>query len=272
MNNLVKLATSGLSQFVAFTSKATSIVANIASAFSSAKNSRSSFLASGGGNELSASSAGNLTKSADRPRDGIYEFLSNFKNGVMKSNRFRAEFNLPKGVGSGSGSHAVNTKAMAGAIKNADVGFNSTSSINIKCHTATFPQRILQTLEFRCNSVQFKIPYTASYDGISLTFYADGNMDTREYFELWQSAIINFGNNTANFYKEYVSDIKLYIQNDAGNDTYGVILYECYPMQISMFDVSYGMHGTPLNIQVLFSFKSWLPLSNSNSSNYNRTV
>lgn len=271
MNNLVKLATSGLSQFTAFTSKATSLVANVKNTINNAKNLVNSFK-SGGGNGIVHSYAGNLTKGADRPRDGIYEFLSHFKNGVMKSNRFRAEFNLPSGVSGKSGTHAVNTKAMASAIKSADTGFNSKSSINIKCHTATFPQRMLQTLEFRCNSVQFKVPYTASYDGISLTFFADGNMDTREYFELWQSAIINFGNNTANFYKEYVSDIKLYIQNEAGDDTYGIILYEAYPMQISMFDMSYGMRSTPLNIQVLFSFKSWLPLSNSNSSNYNRTV
>ena len=274
MNNLVNLATSGLSQFSALTSKATSLVANVKTAINSLKgikNLASSFMAGGSGNGLTESFAGNLTKSADRPKDGIYEFLSNFKNGVMKSNRFRAEFNLPSGVGSGNGSHAVNKKAMSGAMKSADVGFNGTSSINIKCHTATFPQRMISTVDFRCNSVQFKVPYTASYDGVSLSFYADGNMDTREYFELWQSAIINFGNNTANFYKEYVSDIKLYIQNDAGDDTYGVILYECYPMQISMFDMGYGMGNTPLNIQILFSFKSWLPLSNSNSSDYNRT-
>lgn len=270
MNNLINLATSGLNQFVAYTSKATSIVANVASLISGFKNLTSSFL--GGGNNgdgLYQSFAGNLTKGADHPRDGIYEFLANFKNGVMKSNRFRVEFNLPTGVVGGS--VAVNVNAKSGAIKSANSSFNGKSSINIKCHTATFPQRILQTLDFRCNSVQFKVPYTASYDGVSLSFYADGNMDSREYFELWQSAIMNFGNNTANFYNEYVSDIKLYIQNDAGDDTYGIILYECFPMQISAFDTAYGMHGTPLSIQVLFSFKSWLPLSNSNSSNFNRT-
>lgn len=272
MSNLISLATSGLNQFVSNVRAATSIVANVNSFVSGV----SSLVRDTGGMISSISngksSAGNLLSAAEARDQGIYEFLSHFKKGVMKSNRFRAEFNLPSGVSQGAGSHSVNTNAMRGAIKSADMGFNAKQSINIKCHTATFPQRSIQTMDFRCNSVQFKVPYTASYDAIPLTFYADGNMDTREYFELWQSAIINFGNNTANFYKEYVSDIKLYVQNESGADTYGIILYECYPMQISMFDMSYGTGSTPLNIQVLFSFKSWLPLSNSNHNNFNRTV
>lgn len=276
MSNLINLATSGLNQFIATAKAATTIVANIKSIASSVtgllngdvKNLGDFYMNSG---NSSKSSAGNLLSAAEARNQGVYEFLSHFQKGVMKSNRFRAEFNLPSGVSGSAGIHAVNTNALSDQIKTQDIGFNSNSSINIKCHTATFPQRMIQTMDFRCNSVQFKVPYTTSYDAISLTFYADGNMDTREYFELWQSAIINFGNNTANFYKEYVSDIKLYTQNESGADTYGIIMFECYPMQISMFDMSYGTGSTPLSIQILFSFKSWIPLSNSNSNDYNRS-
>jgi hypothetical protein len=97
-------------------------------------------------------------------------------------------------------------------------------------------------------------------------------MDTREYFELWQSCVINVGNNTMNFYNEYVSDIKLYLQNDMGADTYGVILYECYPSSISMIDVSYASRSTPMAVQVIIGYKAWIPLSNSNTSSFARTV
>lgn len=275
MSNLINLATSGLNQFVATTKAVSNIVANVKGLMAGVASlpSTMSSLVSGAltSGYNGYSTAGNMLSAAEAQDQGIYEFISHFKKGVMKSNRFRAEFSLPSGVKRDAESYSVNINAMNGAIKLAEMGFNSTSSIDIKCHTVSFPTRSLQTLAFRCNSVEFKVPYTASYDALSLIFYADGNMDTREYFELWQSSIINFGNNTANFYKEYVSDIKLYVQNESGADTYGVVLFECYPMQISAFDMSYSTSSTPLSIQILFSFKSWLPLSNSNINSFNRT-
>ena len=90
--------------------------------------------------------------------------------------------------------------------------------------------------------------------------------------ELWQSAVMNFGNNTINFYSEYISDVKLYVQNESGADVYGIILYECFPISIGMLDMSYASTNMPLNIQIMLSFKSWIPMSNSNADNFNRTI
>ena len=221
---------------------------------------------SSGPNGLSSSSAGNYKAGGNSRENSIYDYLSHFKSGIMKSSRFRAEFKLPKGV-SGNTLHAVNTNAMQSRMNINENNFNSKGSINVKCHTATFPSRNIQTLDFRSNSVNFRIPWSTTYDPITLTFYADNNMDSREYFELWQSAVMNFGNNTSNFYNEYVSDIKLYLQDEYGADRYGVILYECYPVVINIMDVSYSTRNTPLSIMITLSYKSWLPMSNTNSFN-----
>lgn len=220
---------------------------------------------------LTGSSAGNLNAKGNSRDNSIYDYMTNFKTGVMKSSRFRAEFTLPRGVNGSGSTHAVNTRALSSNIKAAEQGFNKTGAINLKCNMATFPDRTLQTIDFKSNSVNFKMPWGTSYNPISLSFYADGNLDTREYFELWQSCVMNFGNNTMNFYNEYVSDVKLYLQNDSGADAYGIILYEAYPSTISLMDISYGNSSTVLNIMIQLSFKSWLPLSNSNSSAYNRS-
>lgn len=220
---------------------------------------------------LTGSSAGNFNAAGNSRDNSIFDYMSNFKNGVMKSSRFRAEFTLPRGVSGGGSTHAVNTRALSNNIKAAEQGYNKTGAINLKCNLATFPERTLQTIDFKSNSVNFKMPWSTSYNPISLSFYADGNLDTREYFELWQSCVMNFGNNTMNFYNEYVSDVKLYLQNDSGADAYGIILYEAYPMSISLMDISYGNSSTVLNIMISLSFKSWLPLSNSNSNSYNRS-
>lgn len=222
-------------------------------------------------NSFNESKAGNYRQGGNNRENSVFDYIANFKTGVMKSTRFRAEFNLPKGV-SGSSVRVVNSSALSGPIKNAQKGMNATGQINVKCHTATFPSRQIDTLMFKSNSVNFRVPWNINYEPITLIFYADGNLDSREYFELWQSAVMNFGNNTSNFYNEYVSDVKLYLQNDYGADTYGIILYECYPVTISVLEVGAANTNTPLNIMVTLTFKSWIPMSNSNVHDYNRTV
>lgn len=290
--SLISMATSGLSGFISNVSNTITqqvsstvngyknAVSNVFGAVNDVKNTVSGiaglFSGSSGSGILSnsgynKSTAGNFKAGGNARENSIYDYLSNFKHGVMKPNRFRAEFNLPKGV-SGSSTSFANASVLTSRIKTNEQKLNGKGSINVKCHQATFPARSLDTMLFKCNSANFRIPYSATYDPITLTFYADGYMDSREYFELWQSCALNFGNNTSNFYNEYVSDVKLYMQDEFGADTYGIILYEAYPMSVSMFDASYAAQNSPLSIQVILGYKSWIPMSNSNSSAFNRTI
>lgn len=192
----------------------------------------------------------------------IWDFLSHFKSGIMKNNRYRIEFNLPKGV-SGANVNDVNQFARTGAIQTAEALYNRNNSIAIKAHTVTFPQRAFQTFELKQNSAPFRIPLTTAYDPITFSFYSDAKMDVRNYFDLWQSAIINYSNNTCNFYNEYVSDIKMYIQNDHNEDVYGIRLIDCWVMGQSIIDASYSSSNQFMNIAVTFSYKYWLPLSST---------
>ena len=196
-------------------------------------------------------------------QDGeIWRFLSHFKNGFAKSSRFRIEFTLPKGA-KGKNVNDVNQFSRAGQITGMETLYNRNGSINIKAHTVTFPQRALSTFEIKHNSAPFKLPYTSSYDPVTISFYNDQNMDTRRYFDIWQAAIMNFSNNTINFYNEYVSDIKMYIQNDQGEDVYGILLVEAYPMGLSIMDMSYSSQNQMLPSSVTFSYKYWLPMDSS---------
>lgn len=285
--SLLKMAASGLKSFAStVTNSVVNTVSNSISSYAngltnmvngainSAGNLVNNLLSSklgSGSSGLFSSSAGNLNTKGNNRDNSIYDYMAHFKNGVMKSSRFRAEFNLPRGVSGGGSTHAVNTSALASKIKGVESTLNKNGSVNVKCNMATFPERSLQTIDFKSNSVNFKMPWSTSYQPISLSFYADGNLDSREYFELWQSCVMNFGNNTMNFYNEYVSDVKLYLQNDSGADAYGIILYEAYPVNIGLMDISYGNSSTVLNVMISLSFKSWLPLSNSNSTAYNRS-
>lgn len=204
----------------------------------------------------------NPTLHKRRETGEIWKFLSHFKQGFAKANRFRLEFTLPKGA-SGQNVNDVNQYSRRGAIRSAEVLYNKNGSINVKAHTVTFPQRAFQTFDIKHNSAPFKIPFTSSYDPVTFSFYSDKDMDVRRYFDIWQGAIMNFSNNTTNFYDEYVSDIKMYVEDDNGNDVYGVVLFEAYPLGISIIDMSYTSTNQFMNLSTTFSYKYWLPMDSS---------
>lgn len=194
---------------------------------------------------------------------GIFGFLSHFEHGFAKPNRFRVELELPPGVNIGENTIGVNNAARIGNIKKMNSFFNGRGGVNIKCHTATFPQRSILTQEIRQNSAPFRTPFSASYDPVTFSFYSNGDLDTRFFFDVWQSAVVNLGTNTMNFYSEYVSDVKMFMVDEYGLDTYSITLYEAYPINIGIIDVSYSQEDAVSTITATLAYKSWAPMYNS---------
>ena len=194
-------------------------------------------------------------------------FLSNFQGGISRPNKYRVEFNLPAGVNLSPGDISVNGDATRGSIRRWEQHFNRSAALNIKCHTMTFPQRSLLTMEHRQNSAPFRTPYSATYDPVTFSFYANSLMDSRDYFEVWQSAVVNLGSNTMNFYDEYVSDIHMFMLDDYGEDAYKVSLFEAYPLNIGIIDASYSQSNNVTSCTVTMAFKSWQPEYNSTEVN-----
>lgn len=193
----------------------------------------------------------------------FWDFLSHFQQGFAQPSRYRVELNLPSGVNLASGTIGVNTESTVGKIRQMENYFNAKGGINIKCHSMTFPQRSLMTYEHKQNSAPFRIPYSSTYDPVTFSFYADGQLDTRDYFDIWQAAVVNVGTNTINFYDEYVADIKLWALDSQGNDTYGVVLYEAWPINIGTLEYAYSASNSYQTSTVTMSYKTWQPIFNN---------
>lgn len=191
--------------------------------------------------------------------NSLYEqFLSHFRQGVMKPNKYEIYFTLPAGVNSSF--NFVHPVARNGVVRAKDFLMNSTGSINIKCHTALFPQRTLATAERLQNSSPFRVPYSSNYDPITLSFYADGTADTRRYFDVWQNIVINVDSNTLNFYDEFTSDIFIWNLDDAGRRTYGIQCIEAYPLAVGASDISYSNQNNFQNVTVTLNYRRWKSL------------
>lgn len=184
------------------------------------------------------------------------DFLSHFKRGVMKPNLYEVVFRLPRGVVP-SGDPVAEQGILAPTMMAVQNLMNGVGSINIKCHTATFPQRTLQTFEIKQNTTPFRAPFSAIYDPVTFSFYSNANGDTRAYFDIWQRAVFNVRSNTMNFYKEFTSDIELYVHNDAGARTYGVKLFEAWPLSVGPLDVSYSQVDNYQSVVTTIAYRRW---------------
>ena len=187
------------------------------------------------------------------------DFLSHFDKGLMKPNRYEVRFNLPKGVSSSF--KFVHPLATVAGVRGKDMALNSNGGVNIKCHTAMFPQRTLATAERLQNSAPFRVPFTSNYDPIMLSFYADATADTRRYFDLWQNVVINVGSNTLNFYDEFTSDVEIWNMNEAGERTYGVKCLEAYPLAVGALDMSYSNQNNFQNVIVTLGYRRWFSIA-----------
>lgn len=203
----------------------------------------------------------NVIGSAARPTGiSVQEFMSFFSAGPGRPNRFRVEFNLPPGVDTsiGASGNFVNSAAQVGRITATQSKYNAgRGAINVMCNQATFPQRTLLTWELNQNSAAFKTPYSYEYDPISFSFYSDSNLNTRQYFEIWQSACANIQNNTMNYMSEFVSPVTIYQLDTAGRDTYAATLIDAWPITLGSTDISMANSNAIHNITVTMAYRSY---------------
>jgi len=193
----------------------------------------------------------------------IWSFISAFENGVAKPTKYRIEMSLPRGaVG-----NMVDANSRAGSIRGVERDLNAKDSVSIKCHTMSIPSRGFSTFEVTQNNIKFKVPYGITYEPVTFSFYADATMDSLKYFETWQAAIMNYSDNTVNYYDEYTSDVNLYIINDEGEDVHGIKLIQAYPTNLSPVELSYGNTNNLLTINVTFNYRYFLSLESSQRIN-----
>lgn len=185
----------------------------------------------------------------------ILELISQFgKGGIARANRYKITFNLPRGI---VDTYFTNTDSSVGRIRGVQNELNRMGGIDIMCHSCTLPSRELQSFDMKQNGPPHRLPNTASYMPITFMFYSDGNLSTRRYFEVWQTAVTNISSNTFNFYNEYVSNIRIGVLDTEGKERYSVRIWEAWPSSISGVDYAYGNNNSAQVIGVTMQYKYW---------------
>lgn len=196
----------------------------------------------------------------------VSDFMSYFTKGYGRPSRFRVNFNMPAGVNPliGNGLGFIDSLATSSAIAATQKQFNSgPGAINIMCNSATFPQRTLLSWDLNQNSAAFRVPYSFEYDPITFSFYADSTLNSRRYFEAWQSAAGNTSNNTMNYLSEFVAPVTITQLDSAGNDTYSVTLVDAWPTTVGSTELNMASTNAIHNVTVTMVYRSYTTSMNS---------
>ena len=181
----------------------------------------------------------------------IQDFLSNFTD-VAKPSRFEVTIGAPFG-----GPKTYN-----------DI---SSDKLILRCETAELPSRTYATAEqkFGSNPIE-KFPYQVQFNDLNLTFIVDDDMLAKYFFDGWLEAVIPSSNYNPSYKDTYSCTINIRQYNKYHEESYGVDLFEAYPISVNQLDLDWSAEGHH-KLTVVFAYTSWQKTSTYRKSrNINR--
>ena len=82
--------------------------------------------------------------------------------------------------------------------------------LNLYCSKVTIPEKSITTGLYRHYGDPFPYPQNVMYGAITTTFYCDGTMHIKNYFDAWQKLIYNDQTGNFNYYDEYTAEFDVF--------------------------------------------------------------
>lgn len=124
------------------------------------------------------------------------------------------------------------------------------------CEKASLPGVNYATTQNRSYGEFREIPYEKLFDTCQMTFHVDRQMTVKKIFDDWIQQIQNPINRTFNWYKNYITDIQIQVQDLEDKTHYEVTLYEAYPKAVASIGLDAEGKDT-MRLDVTFQYKYW---------------
>lgn len=128
--------------------------------------------------------------------------------------------------------------------------------VHLYCDAVTLPGLSVLTSESISYGEQRELPYGKQFENVSLSFYTDNSMDVKLLFDNWISNIQDPRSRTMNYYKDYITDLKIIVSDTQEKKRYMVTLYECYPKALGSVNMDMASKDV-MKIQVSMNYKWW---------------
>jgi hypothetical protein len=208
----------------------------------------------------------------------IQAFIANMSKsgGFARPSQYEVIISPPRTLGIMQGIRVDGTSTDALATRNSAMqALQSMESVNkqltLQCQTVTMPSHDLQTQNRAYGSEPGReMVQTHGYAGtIDCTFLLSNDLREKHYFELWQSLAVDNYTHKANYYDDYVGEMKIYQLSstdeeigDIGGDvkeerTYGVRAIEVFPKTVGTVSFGASSANEISTIDVRFEFRQW---------------
>jgi len=86
----------------------------------------------------------------------------------------------------------------------------SDTTLNLYCSKVTIPEKSINVTQLKQYGSHFPWAQSVSYGSLTTTFYCDGAMKIKNFFDAWQKLIWNDLTGNFNYYDEYVSSFDIF--------------------------------------------------------------
>lgn len=140
----------------------------------------------------------------------LNDFITQAKLGISRINRYKATVFPPPVLGQGP-----------------------TEQMVLFCSQALIPGITFSSAPQRIAGEVREFVYERTYDPLSLTFYVDGQMNIHQFFNNWQSAILDPNTRTVGYYEQYVTEIMIEILDvEESGPIRTIYIEEAYPKSV----------------------------------------
>lgn len=162
------------------------------------------------------------------------DFISEIKTqGLARTNRFTVQLSPP------SAGDASSVRKML-----------------LFCEQANLPGINFATTSNRTYGELRETPYDKLFEPVSLQFHVDRKMTVKQIFDDWMGLIQSPTTRSFNYYKNYITDMTIEVQDLTDRTTYEVHLFECYPKSITAIALNAEAKDT-MRLNVSFQYKYW---------------
>lgn len=194
------------------------------------------------------------------------------EHSVARNNRFDVEITLPKAV-----EKAINQSdegdGLSGFINKASKAIKKVTSvaqkilgtgnpidrtISVMVESVQFPGRSFATSEHNNNRPTRKLPHTALYEDVTMTFLVSEDMWEKLVIDEWMNSIYDAETNSFEYLENYASTIKIKQLDTRHDMTHSIVLKDAYPVTISALESSRSNQNDYHRLQVTFTYHYWI--------------
>jgi hypothetical protein len=148
---------------------------------------------------------------------------------------------------------------------------NDLPKILMFCDSINLPGLNINTAQIRTFGEMREMPYEFNYDPIQVSFYVDGEMLVKDFFDRWINSIQRGETRSLNYYTHYICpQMQIFVEDLEDIKTYQVELYEVYPKTVSAIQMGYDQKDI-MKVQITLMYKYWKSSMHDGEFKFNST-